>query len=184
MELFEDEKYSDKFRLRIRLPRNSRDLLHAANLRHRTDGFTSPPKEGGEAEDFFALKNPTASAGFEPANLGTKGQHATSKPPKPIIYIYVFFFFKFISLCIIIQFKYINQLDATIYPVYYLTFIYSSICFGHPHAHHQELNNCSGSLWFYLRSVVIAVLLVVVGYNRPLTLKSLNKIPSAICWHY
>ena len=33
---------------------------------------------------FFALKNPTASAGFEPANLGTKGQHATSRPPKPL----------------------------------------------------------------------------------------------------
>ena len=31
---------------RIRLPRNSRNLLHAANLRHGTDGFTSPPKEG------------------------------------------------------------------------------------------------------------------------------------------
>jgi len=31
---------------RMRLPRNSRDLLHAANLRHETDGFTSPPKEG------------------------------------------------------------------------------------------------------------------------------------------
>jgi hypothetical protein len=31
---------------RIRLPRNSRDLLHGANLRHGTDGFTSPPKEG------------------------------------------------------------------------------------------------------------------------------------------
>ena len=31
---------------RIRLPRNSRDLLHATNLRHGTDGFTSPPKEG------------------------------------------------------------------------------------------------------------------------------------------
>jgi hypothetical protein len=31
---------------RMRLPRNSRDLLHAANLRHGTDGFTSPPKEG------------------------------------------------------------------------------------------------------------------------------------------
>ena len=30
---------------RIRLPRNSRDLLYAANLRHGTDGFTSPPKE-------------------------------------------------------------------------------------------------------------------------------------------
>jgi len=31
---------------RIRLPHNSRDLLLAANLRHGTDGFTSPPKEG------------------------------------------------------------------------------------------------------------------------------------------
>jgi hypothetical protein len=33
---------------------------------------------------FFRLKNPTASAGCEPANLGTKGQHATSRPPKPL----------------------------------------------------------------------------------------------------
>ena len=40
------------------------------------------PSEGRRAEDFFALKNPTASAGFEPANLGTKGQHATPRPPK------------------------------------------------------------------------------------------------------
>ena len=31
---------------------------------------------------FFALKNPTASAGFEPANLGSKGQNATPRPPK------------------------------------------------------------------------------------------------------
>jgi hypothetical protein len=31
---------------RIRIPRNSRDLLHAANLRNGRDGFTSPPKEG------------------------------------------------------------------------------------------------------------------------------------------
>jgi hypothetical protein len=51
------------------------DLLLAANLRHGTDGFTFP-SEGRRAEDFFALKNPTASAGFEPTNLGTKGQHA------------------------------------------------------------------------------------------------------------
>ena len=59
-----------------------RDLLNAVNLRHGTDGFTSPPKEG-VLRIFFALKNPTASAGFKPANLGTKGQHATSRPPKP-----------------------------------------------------------------------------------------------------
>jgi hypothetical protein len=56
-----------------------------------------------------------------------------------------------------------HQLDSTIFPVFYLKFIYSSTCFGRPHAHHQELNNCSSSLWFYLRSVVKAVLLFVVG---------------------
>jgi len=30
----------------VRLPPKFKDLLHAANLRHGTDGFTSPPKEG------------------------------------------------------------------------------------------------------------------------------------------
>ena len=59
------------------------DLLHAANLRHGTHGFTSPPKEG-VLRIFSPLKNPTASAGFKPANLGTKGQHATPRPPKPL----------------------------------------------------------------------------------------------------
>ena len=29
----------------FRLPRKFRDILHAANLRHGTDGFTSPPKQ-------------------------------------------------------------------------------------------------------------------------------------------
>jgi hypothetical protein len=45
-----------------------RDLLHVANLRHGTDGFTSPPKEG--------VLRIFSSAGVEPANLGTRGQHA------------------------------------------------------------------------------------------------------------
>ena len=68
---------------KLRLPRiHFRVLLHASNVRHGTNGFTSLPKEG-VLRIFFALKNPTASAGFEPANLGTKGQHATSRPPKP-----------------------------------------------------------------------------------------------------
>ena len=39
-----------------------------------------------------------------------------------------------------------------------LTFVYSSTCFGHFPAHHQELNYCSGSLWFCLRIVVAVVL--------------------------
>jgi hypothetical protein len=50
--------------------------------RHGTDGFTSPLKEG--VLRIFRPKNPTASAGFETANLGTKGQRATSRPPKPL----------------------------------------------------------------------------------------------------
>ena len=61
-----------------------RDLVHAVKLRHGTDGFTSP-SEGRRAEVFFRPKNPTASAGCEPANLGTKGQHATSRPQKPLV---------------------------------------------------------------------------------------------------
>ena len=48
-----------------------RNLLHAVNLRRGTDGFTSPLKEG-VLRIFFVLKNPTASAGFEPANLTTE----------------------------------------------------------------------------------------------------------------
>jgi hypothetical protein len=42
------------------------------------------PSEGSRAEDFFALKNLTALAVFEPSNLGTKGHHATPRPPKPL----------------------------------------------------------------------------------------------------
>jgi len=66
-----------------------------------------------------------------------------------------------------------NTEDATISQVYYLTFTYSSTCFGHPHAHHQEPNNCSSSLCFYRWSVVAAVLLVVVGPTGPTTTTTL-----------
>ena len=55
---------------------------------------------------------------------------------------------------------------------YYLIFMYSSTCFGRPHARHQELSNCSSSLWFYRWSVVVAVLLVVVGPAGPTTTNS------------
>ena len=75
---------------KFRLPHKFRDLLHAANLRHGTDGFTSSPTEG--VLRIFRPKNPTASAGFEPANLGTKGQHATPRPPKPLFYIYIYIY--------------------------------------------------------------------------------------------
>jgi hypothetical protein len=61
-----------------------RDFLHAVNIRHEIHGFTSLPKEGVLRIFFFHLKNPTASAGFEPTNMGSKGQHATARPPKPL----------------------------------------------------------------------------------------------------
>ena len=57
-----------------------RVLLHAANLRYGTDNFTSLTCWG-----FLSpFKNPTASAGFEPTNVGIRGQHATFAPPKPL----------------------------------------------------------------------------------------------------
>jgi len=46
-----------------------------------------------------------------------------------------------------------HQPDATVFQFIILTFIYSSTCFGRSPAHHQELNDCSGSLWFYLQSL-------------------------------
>ena len=50
-----------------------RDLLHALKLRHGTDGFTSPSKEG-VLRIFFANSRTWVH----------KGQHATSRPPKPL----------------------------------------------------------------------------------------------------
>jgi hypothetical protein len=40
------EKCPIKFSLQVCFHGNCRVLLHAAKLRHGTDGFTSPPKEG------------------------------------------------------------------------------------------------------------------------------------------
>jgi len=51
-----------------------------------------------------------------------------------------------------------HQPNATVLQFIILTFIYSSTCFGRFPTHHQELNDCSGSLWFYLRIVVTVVL--------------------------
>jgi len=50
------------------------------------------------------------------------------------------------------------QTNATIFQFIILTFIYSSTFFWRSPAHHQELNDCSSSLWFYLRIVVTVVL--------------------------
>jgi hypothetical protein len=44
---------------------------------------------------FFRPKNPMASAVCEPANLGTKDQHTTSRPPKPLTNVY--------NLCVLLK---------------------------------------------------------------------------------
>ena len=48
----------------FQLPRKCRDLLHAENLRHGTDGFTSPPKEG--VLRIYALKIRRLRPGLNP----------------------------------------------------------------------------------------------------------------------
>jgi hypothetical protein len=64
-----------------------------------------------------------------------------------------------------------HQPDVKIFQFIILTFVYSSTFFGRFPAHHQELNDCSGSLWFYLRIGAIVVLCSWSG--RPAVIKLL-----------
>jgi hypothetical protein len=54
-------------------------LLHAVNLRHRTDGFTSPPKEA-VLRIFVTFKNPRS--GSNPRTLGPVASTLTTSPPR------------------------------------------------------------------------------------------------------
>jgi hypothetical protein len=56
-----------------------------------------------------------------------------------------------------------HQPVAKIFQSTILTFIYSSTCFGRCPANHQELNDYSDRLWFYLRIVVTVVLCSLSG---------------------
>jgi hypothetical protein len=84
--------------------------------------------------------------------------------------MYILMFFCTFHCNMIIQYKptkctlQINhQPDATIFQFIILTFIYSSTCFRRFPAHHQQLNEFSSSLWFYLRVVVTIVLFAWSG---------------------
>jgi hypothetical protein len=75
-----------------------------------------------------------------------------------------------------------HQPNATIFQFIIAAFVYSSTCFGSFPDHHQEPNDCSGSLWFYLRIVVIVVLCSWSG--RPSSLwssRSDNSVWRLIC---
>jgi hypothetical protein len=73
---------------RTRLPRHSRDLLHAANMRHGTDGFTSPPKEG-VLRSFSPLKFRRLRPGLNPWFITISSQihlnSTTALPPTPFV---------------------------------------------------------------------------------------------------
>ena len=66
-----------------RLPRHFWVLLHAANLRHGTEGFTSPPKKGA-----LRIFSPEKIRRLRPGlNLRTwvlKASTLTSRTPKPL----------------------------------------------------------------------------------------------------
>jgi hypothetical protein len=53
------DKWPIKFAYNCDFHGNCRVLLHAAKLRHGTDGFTSPPKEG-----MLRIFSPEKSDGF------------------------------------------------------------------------------------------------------------------------
>ena len=60
-----------------------RDILHAVNLRHGTNGFTSLPKEG-MLRIFPPWKIRRLRAGLNPRTWVPKASNATSRPPKPL----------------------------------------------------------------------------------------------------
>jgi hypothetical protein len=58
-----------------------RVLLHAVNLRHGTDGFTSPPKEG-VLRILSPLKIHHPRPGLNPRTLGPVAGTLTTRPPR------------------------------------------------------------------------------------------------------
>jgi hypothetical protein len=59
------------------------DLLHAAQLRHGTDGFASPPKEG-MLWIFFARKIRRLQPSLNPRTRVPEASMLTTRPLKPL----------------------------------------------------------------------------------------------------
>jgi hypothetical protein len=66
---------------KLRLFRPFRDLLHAANVRHRANGFTSLPK------DFIARKIGRLWLGANPRFWVPEARMLTTSPPKPLTFL-------------------------------------------------------------------------------------------------
>jgi len=86
-----------KFRLNADLHVTFRDLLHAVKLRHGTNGFTSPPKEG-VLRNFFSLKIRRLRPGANPRTWVPKAStlpldHRSRFVPVLVNRMLLYFFF-------------------------------------------------------------------------------------------
>jgi hypothetical protein len=112
---------------------------------------------------------------FQGSSYGTSGgQNSTGRcfPSRTAIFSYQF------KVCKSVHHRKIqinHKPDETVFQFIILAFIYSSTRFGRFPAHHQELNDCSGSLWFYLCIVVTAVLCSWSGRQN-------NKLENCCSW--
>jgi hypothetical protein len=70
-----------------------------------------------------------------------------------------------------------SPISCTNFPVYYPDVYLQLNMFLTFSPHHQELNDCSGSLWFYLRIVVTAVLCSWSGRPAGLTTNTTRLSP-------
>ena len=82
---------SGNFCLNVDFHTTFRDLLHAANLRHGTDGFTSPPKEG-VLRIFSPLKIRRLRPGLNPRTWVPK---ASTLPLDHRSRLFIFMVYKF-----------------------------------------------------------------------------------------
>ena len=75
------------------------------------------------------------------------------------------------------KFQINHQPDATIFQFIILTFIYSWTCFGRSSIHHQELNDCSNSLWFLpsYRGDSRAVFVVVSDHEHSTVVTTIRR---------
>ena len=60
------------------------------------------------AQDVYDLKNPSTSAGFETANLGSRGDHGTPRPTRPTeLPILFYYFYTFSCLKVLLVYLFI-----------------------------------------------------------------------------
>ena len=79
---------------RARYPETTKaDILHIYSISEirplyfKKYVYINVPPGGLVLRTFTCWKNPSTSAGFELANLGSRGEHVTSIPPRPTFYI-------------------------------------------------------------------------------------------------